>query len=80
VLAEYDLYGDIDLALKAYNDWKISNRIRFPFPGGRYEQPLWVLHNLDILSLLDERAELQRKMNRDARDDFDSPSMKPLEF
>lgn len=77
-LETFVIYGDTELMLKAYNDWKLSNRVRFPFEGGRFDQPLWVLHDLDTLTLLDEQAELARKLEMVGGDEGDG--MKALEF
>ena len=62
VLSTAVLLGDVDSALAYYNDWKVSDRVRFPFAGGRLEQPVWVLHNLNTLALMQEYHELSREL------------------
>ena len=59
------LIGDIEIALKMYADWKISNRVRFPFAGGRADQPSWILHNLDTLAMIDAYYEMLAEEERE---------------
>lgn len=56
------ILGDISLALACYNDYQASSHVRFPFDGGRLEQPEWVLHNLNVLTLWSEWFELRREL------------------
>lgn len=59
VLENYGFNGDYLFMLKAYEDYKIA-RI-YPYPGGRGQQPQWVLDDFDTLALLEERQYLLKK-------------------
>lgn len=58
-LSNYGFKGDYLFILKAYEDYKIA-RV-YPYPGGRGEQPQWVLDDFDTLALLEEREWLKKK-------------------
>lgn len=58
-LENYGFKGDYLFILKAYEDYKIA-RV-YPYPGGRGEQPQWLLDDFDMLALLEEQEWLMKK-------------------
>jgi len=51
-----------DLLVNCYFDWLASNRVVWPFAGGRLQQPLWVLDVFKTIERLDEFYQLKRKL------------------
>jgi hypothetical protein len=50
------------LAIELYNDWEASNRVCWPFPGSRLDQPEWVLYAFRCLELRREFYPLRAKV------------------
>lgn len=47
--------------LAAYNDWKLSNRLAWPFGGTRLSQPKWVTLYFDVFDAVAEIVELEKR-------------------
>ena len=62
--ANYVIYGDLEMALRLFNDWNVSNRVVWPYPGGRLNQPQWVTGNFETLEMLSELFKLEKKLPR----------------
>jgi hypothetical protein len=48
--------------VECYFDWKASNRVVWPFPGGRLDQPEWIRLVWRTLERLDEFWKLKPKV------------------
>lgn len=47
--------------LRCWNVWVQSNRVSYPFPNGRLQQPRWVLDWFEIFDAVSQLAELEDK-------------------
>lgn len=63
-IAEYPAHIDderLPLMLNAYNEFIQSNRLAYPFGGGRMAQPQWVLDYFAVFDAITELKALEGK-------------------
>lgn len=49
-------------AFKVFEDWKLSNHVVWPFPGGRLDQPRSWIHDIDAMGYRSEFYKLRPKV------------------
>lgn len=53
--------GNYLFVIRAYEDKKQSGQ--YPYPGGRGQQPQWILDDFDTCAMIEEREMLLKKLN-----------------